>query len=102
MLFRSAQAVCDWTPREQAPHTENVEVYSNCAQAELFLNGRSLGSLPLPADASPRTWHVPFEPGALRAVGRNGETVVASDELHTAGPPAKIVLTADQAALSTS
>ena len=100
-LARRAQAFSDWTPREQVPHTENVEVYSNCAQAELFLNGRSLGSLPLPADASPRTWHVPFEPGALRAVGRNGETVVASDELHTAGPPAKIVLTADQAALST-
>ena len=101
-LARRAQAVCDWTPRERAPHTENVEVYSNCAQAELFLNGRSLGSLPLPADASPRTWHVPFEQGTLRAVGRNGETVTATSELRTAGPAAKIVLAADQDTLTPS
>ena len=87
-------------PRDLTPHTENVEVYSNCAQVELTLNGRSLGSLPLPADASPRTWRVPFEPGTLRAIARNGAEIVATDELHTAGPPAKIVLAADQDALA--
>ena len=101
-LNRRPQAFSDWTPRELAPHTENVEVYSNCAQVELTLNGRSLGSLPLPADASPRTWRVPFEPGTLRAVGRNGAEPVATDELRTAGPPAKIVLAADQDMLSRS
>ncbi len=101
-LARRAQAFCDWTPHDLTPHTENVEVYSNCAQVELTLNGRSLGSLPLPADASPRIWRVPYEPGTLRAFGRNGAEVVATDELHTAGPSAKIVLSSDRDALAPS
>ena len=101
-LNRRPQALSDWTPHDLTPHTENVEVYSNCAQVELTLNGHSLGSLPLPADASPRVWHIPFEPGTLHAVGRNGAETAATDELHTAGPPAKIVLAADQDTLTPS
>ena len=101
-LARRPQAFANWTPHDLAPHMENVEVYSNCAQVELILNGRSLGSQPLPADASPRTWRVPFAPGTLRAIARNGAEAVATDELKTAGPPAKIVLTADQISLTPS
>jgi beta-galactosidase len=41
----------DWTPPNSAAHDENVEVYSNCAGVELLLNGKSLGSKPLAADA---------------------------------------------------
>ena len=36
----------DWTPKDLSPHNENVEVYSNCKEVELFLNGKSLGSKP--------------------------------------------------------
>lgn len=86
----------DWTPPVTEAHEENVEVYSNCDEVELQLNGRSLGSKSLPADASPRSWHVPFERGALKAIGRNGGQVVASEELRTAGPAAKVVLAADR------
>ena len=86
----------DWTPANQTAHEENVEVYSNCQEVELLLNGKSLGSKPLPADASPRTWMVPFEPGTLRAVGRNTGRVVAGHELRTAGKPAKILLAVDR------
>ncbi len=86
----------DWTPRNSTAHEENVEVYSNCDEVELFLNGRSLGSKQLPRDASSRNWKVPFEPGSLKAVGRNGGRTVASHELQTAGKPAKIILTADR------
>lgn len=85
----------DWTPRNQGPHEENVEVYSNCERVELFLNGKSLGAKQRPADDSPRNWTVPFEPGTLRAVGTNGGKEAATSELRTAGKPAKIVLTAD-------
>jgi beta-galactosidase len=91
----------DWTPRNAAAHEENVEVYSNCEQVELFLNDKSLGSQPLPADAAPRIWKVPFEAGTLRAVGKNQGKEAASDELRTAGKPAKIVLTADRPRLTT-
>jgi beta-galactosidase len=87
----------DWTPKNSAPHDENVEVYSNCKEVELFLNGKSLGTKILNADASPRNWNVPFAPGTLKAVARDGNgKIVATDELRTAGKPAKIILSADK------
>jgi beta-galactosidase len=90
----------DWTPRNLEPHPENVEVYSNCEQVELFLNGKSLGALPRPKDDSPRGWNVPFAPGILQAIATNGGKVVARHELRTAGAPAKIVLSTDRPYLS--
>ena len=87
----------DWTPRNSEAHEETVDVYSNCPEVELVLNDESLGSKPRNADDSPRTWQVAYEPGTLKAIGRNvlGQ-VVATHELRTAGKPAKIVLTADR------
>ena len=85
----------DWTPANKEAHSENVEVYSNCDEVELFLNGRSLGSKSKPADDSPRNWKVEFETGSIKAIGKNGGKAVAEDELRTAGEPAKIVLRAD-------
>ena len=90
----------DWTPGNTAPHEENVEVYSNAEQVELFLNGRSLGSKARPSDDAPRNWQVPFEPGTLRAVGTAGGKVVATHELRTAGRPARVLLSVDKARLS--
>ena len=87
----------DWTPQNLDVHDETVEVYSNCDEVELFLNGKSLGAKPLPPDASPRTWTVRFEPGMLLAVAKDRGRVVARDELKTAGTPAKILVTADGA-----
>ncbi len=86
----------DWTPLTHAPHEETVEIYSNCEQVELLLNGKSLGAKPRPSDDAPRTWKVPFEPGTLRAVGTNGGKQVAVHELRTAGKPARIILAADR------
>ncbi len=83
----------DWTPRNLSPHQENVEVYSNCKEVELFLNGKSLGVQEIHADASPRIWNVTFASGTLKAVARNDGKVAATDELATAGLPAKIILT---------
>jgi len=90
----------DWTPRSLGPHDENVEIYSNCKEVELFLNGRSLGAKTLNADASSRNWQVPFAPGTLEAVGRNGGKIAATDKLQTAGKPAKIILSAETQALT--
>lgn len=85
----------DWTPQSLSPHVENIEVYSNAAEVELFLNGKSLGKQVLHTDASPRTWQVPFAPGTLKAIATNSDKVVATDELRTAGKAARIVLSAD-------
>jgi beta-galactosidase len=89
----------DWTPPNGAAHEENVEVYSNCAEVELLLNSRSLGSKPLERDASPRNWRVTWEAGTLRAVCGNG---AARDELRTAGKAAAVVLKVDRPRLRAS
>jgi len=100
--LRLPEIYADWTPSNAQPHDENVEVYSNAEQVELFLNGQSLGSKPLPADASPRVWTVPYAPGTLRAAASNQGALVASEELRTAGRPAAIVLSSDHTVLSPS
>ena len=90
----------DWTPKNLRPHDENVEIYSNCKEVELFLNGKSLGTKTINADASPRNWQVPFAPGTLKAVARNDGKIVATRELRTAGSPKGIVLSTDAKRLS--
>ena len=78
-----------------------MEVYSNCPEVELFLNDKSLGSKPRNADDSARTWQVAYEPGTLKAVGKNAAgQAVATHELRTAGKPAKIVLVPDRTSIS--
>lgn len=92
----------DWTPRNTAAHSESVEVYTNCKEVELLLNGQSLGRQKLHADASPLTWNVPYAPGSLKAVGYNQGSQAAEEELRTAGNAARIVLSAERATVSSS
>ncbi len=94
----SQPLLADWTPKDPAPHTENVEVYTNAEEVELFLNGKSLGTQKLHPDASAITFQVPFVPGSLKAVARSHGKVVATDEFRTAGKPARLVFTADKPA----
>ncbi len=85
----------DWTPTNPKPHPETIEVYSNCRLVEAFLNGRSLGSLPINANASPRRWAVTYAPGEVRAVCRDPDAGGISDRLRTAGSAAAIRLSSD-------
>jgi beta-galactosidase len=95
-LRRPQVLFMDWTPRKTELHEENVEVYSNCEEVELLLNGKSLGSKSKPADDSARSWKVSYAPGILKAIGRNNRRIAATQELSTAGAPAKILLSADR------
>ena len=70
-----------------------MEVYSNCEEVELLLNGKSLGSKPLPADASPRNWRVRFGPGTLKAVWKKG---VGWRRITDRGKAGAVVLVADR------
>jgi beta-galactosidase len=90
----------DWTPANAAAHDESIEVYSNCQQVELILNGQSLGTKPRNADDSPRTWKVPFAAGTLKAIGSNNGQVAATQELTTASKPAKVMLSVDRPKLA--
>ena len=101
-LDRKQVIFADWTPRNATPHDETVEIYSNCESVELFLNDKSLGTKDLPADASPRTWKVAYAPGTLKAVARNGDKIIATDELRTAGPATAIKLNTHRTKLAPS
>jgi beta-galactosidase len=90
----------DWTPPSLTPHDEDVEVYSNAEEVELRLNGRTVGRLPKPADDAPRIFKVPFEKGVLTAVAKNRGATVATHELKTAGPAARIVVKSDRVGVS--
>jgi beta-galactosidase len=73
---------------------------SNAESVELFLNGKSLGSRSSKDLVKLHyEWKVPYEPGTLKAVGKKGDQVVASDQVITAGDPAKIQLTADRSTI---
>ena len=93
--------VANWTPMDFGTYDEaSLQVYSNCDEVELFLNGKSLGVKTKPADDAPRSWDITFEKGSLKAVAKNGGKVVATDELKTAGEPAAIILTADKSRIT--
>lgn len=81
-----------------------VTGYTNAAQVELFLNGKSVGKRRL-AEAPQRimTWPVKFVPGTLRAEAKDEKgRLIAECELKTAGPPARIELDADRKQLDAS
>ena len=95
------ELVANWTPVDFGTYDDaRVQVYSNCDDVELFLNGKSLGSKSKPADDSPRLWAVTFEKGSLKAVAKNKGKEVATDELITAGDPAKLILTVDKSKIA--
>lgn len=88
----------DWSPTDRAPHTENVEVFSNCDDVELTLNGKSLGSKKINPDATSRKWAVMFEPGALTASCKDHRDI--AETMKTAGKAAKLILTVERSKLS--
>ena len=83
----------DWSPADQSPHTENIEIYTNAEEVELFLNDKSLGKQALHPDASPITFQVPYATGTLKAVARTAGKIVAEDTRRTAGKPTHLILT---------
>jgi beta-galactosidase len=86
----------NWT----AGTTVTVYGYSNCDSVELFLNGVSQGSKTLTAGAVHLEWNVPWASGMVRAEGKRGGTVVASEEVKTADAAANVVLSADRDTMS--
>ena len=83
----------NWNPGDDV----DVWVYFNNADdVELFLNGKSLGVKRKQRDDLHVQWRVRFAPGTLRAVSHKNGQVVLTEEVRTAGPPAKIVLSPDR------
>ncbi len=70
--------------------------YNNADEVELFLNGKSLGVKNKQNDDLHVMWRVPFAKGTLKAITRKSGKKILEKEIHTAGVPAKILLSADR------
>ena len=92
--------VWDWNEGEEIP----VFTYSNVEDAELFLNGKSLGRQHIDLEHGDRLhgeWKVRYEPGILtaRAYGKDG-TVVAQDVKRSFSEAARLVITPESTELN--
>ncbi len=93
----------------------DVNVYTNCEEAELFLNGKSLGRKVKGVDVVEMDcfnmvkkkmevlkskyrlcWEVPYQAGEIKVIGYNNGKKIVEKAICTASEPAKIVLSADR------
>jgi beta-galactosidase len=70
--------------------------YSQADEVELYLNGKSLGKRTKQGQDLKVSWKVPYQPGELKAISRKDGKTVLEEEIHTAGQPAKLILSADR------
>ena len=93
-----AQPSWTWPGSEGRPLS--VEVYSQRPRVRLYLNGRLLGEKPATrAEEYKAVFAVPYEPGALQAVGDGDGKPAETFSFSTAGPAAAVRLSADRAAI---
>lgn len=91
--------IASWTWPGYEGKTATVDVYAAGDEAELLLNGVSLGRKPLIHFAA--TWDVPYKAGNLKAVNYQADRVLGEFELHTVQEaalsvmPGKLSLCAD-------
>ncbi|MDT5271494.1 MAG: beta-galactosidase [Acidobacteriota bacterium] len=89
----------NWPGREG--QVTPVHVYTSGDEAELFLNGRSLGRKRRGAFEYRLRWDdVKYEPGELRVVAYKNGKRWAEEVVRTTGPAARLTLKADRAAIS--
>ncbi len=80
-----------WNFEGREGETIRVVAYTNCEEAELFLDGESLGTRTL-EKYSHAEWQVPYRAGKLEVVGRKGGVTVAKDKKETAGVGVRLEL----------
>jgi beta-galactosidase len=89
-----------WNWPERVGQVTPVHLYTSGDEAELFLNGKSLGRKKRgPRDYRLRWDDVVYQPGTLRAVVYKKGKRWAEDTVATAGQPAKLQATADRTQL---
>ena len=87
----SGPLISDWTPADMDTYDQAViEVYSNCREVELFVNGESQGRKAMPDNARPAPFNINFNPGKIEAVGYNDGTEMARCTSVTADEPTRI------------
>jgi beta-galactosidase len=80
----------------------SVVTYNNCESVDLYVNSTKIGTQKSSdfARTGVMQWtNVPWQAGAIKAIGMNGGKAVATDSLKTVGAPAKLMLKPDRTTL---
>jgi beta-galactosidase len=85
-----------WNFRGREGEPIRVWAYTNCPEAELFLNGVSLGRKTIERFGHGEWW-VPYTPGTLRAVGYLAGAAAAAESATTTGEPVALRLALENA-----
>lgn len=86
-----------WTWPERVGQVTPVHVYTSGDEAELFLNGKSMGRRKkAPLEYRLRWDDIVYEPGELRVRAYKGGRPWAADSVKTAGPADRLLLTPDR------
>lgn len=93
--FPDVHASWTWPGYEGDPM--EVVVYSNCEKVSLSLNGKVIGSAETSrSNEFTARFEVPYKPGKLVATGFQGDRVIETMELVTAGEPAALEIQSDR------
>lgn len=91
----------NWPERMGLKDPTPVHVYTSGDEAELFLNGRSLGRKKKEQYQYRLRWDdVIYQPGELKVVAYKNGKVWATDEVKTAGEPAALLLKPDRTTIA--
>ena len=83
--------ISDWTPADMDTYDQAViEVYSNCQEVELWINGEPQGRRPMPDNARPALYNVNFNQGIIDVRGYNDGVLAAKCQTVTVGDPTHI------------
>jgi len=89
-----------WNWPDRVGQVTPVHVYTSGDEAELFLNGKSLGRKKMvPGDYRIRWDDAIYQPGELKAVAYKNGKEWATETIKTAGDAVKLVLAADRNAI---
>jgi beta-galactosidase len=86
----------NWQGREGQPI--DVWAFSNLDAVELKVNGKSAGRQAMRKDGHVE-WKVPYQPGAIEAVGFKDGRAVKTTRIETTGAAARVTLSTDRATI---
>lgn len=96
--LKFAHLLPHWTWPERAGQVTPVHVFTSGDEAELFLNGKSLGRKKKAQYEYRLRWDdVVYQPGELKVIAYKGGAKWATAKAKTAGEPAKLKLEPDRA-----
>lgn len=103
-----------WNWKGMEGDTIPVYCYTNCDEAELFVNGKSMGRKVKGKDLTELivkfiryegdsfqskyrlSWNVPYKAGTIKVIGYKDGKEILTEQISTAGKPAKVNLSVDR------